>query len=127
MESRSMKNEFYVTKQNINKASLWKNTKLLLGRLDIELTERCDNNCIHCCINLPADDLNAKDKELSTSQIKNILEEAVSLGCMTVRFTGGEPLLREDFEELYVFARKIGLRGDSGDTLLINLLILLKH
>jgi len=44
-----------------------------------------------------------------------------------VRFTGGEPLLREDFEELYVFARKIGLRGDSGDTLLINLLILLKH
>ena len=22
-----------------------------LGRLDIELTERCDNDCIHCCIN----------------------------------------------------------------------------
>jgi len=27
-----------------------------LGRLDIELTERCDNDCVHCCINLPAGD-----------------------------------------------------------------------
>ncbi|MDP8230003.1 MAG: radical SAM protein [Candidatus Gorgyraea atricola] len=82
----------------------------VLGSLDIELTERCNNNCIHCCINLPEGDLNAKDKELSTSQIKNILKEAVSLDCLTVRFTGGEPLLRDDFEELYVFARKLGLK-----------------
>ena len=27
-----------------------------LGRLDIELTERCDNDCVHCCINLPVGD-----------------------------------------------------------------------
>jgi radical SAM protein with 4Fe4S-binding SPASM domain len=38
------------------------------------------------------------------------LQEAVSLGCLTVRFTGGEPLLREDFADLYIFARKLGLR-----------------
>ena len=101
----------YVIKQNINKTSLWKNSKpILLGRLDIELTERCNNNCIHCCINLPADDLETKKKELSTDELKRIIEEAVSLGCLTVRFTGGEPLLREDFEELYIFARKLGLR-----------------
>jgi len=100
----------YVTKLPINKASLWENKSLVLGRLDMELTERCNNNCIHCCINLPADDLTAKKKELSSQEIKNILKEAVSLGCMTVRFTGGEPLLREDFEELYVFARRLGLK-----------------
>ena len=105
-----MKTSSYVEKQRIGKASLWKAGVPILGRLDIELTERCNNNCIHCCINLPADDLDAKAKELSTSQIKNILEEAVSLNCLTVRFTGGEPLLREDFEELYVFARKLGLK-----------------
>jgi radical SAM protein with 4Fe4S-binding SPASM domain len=29
---------------------------------------------------------------------------------LKVRFTGGEPLLREDFEELYLFARRLGLR-----------------
>jgi len=100
----------YVTKKIIGEASLWKNKAPLLGRLDIELTERCNNNCIHCCINLPADDLNAKSKELSTEEIKKILKEAVSLDCTSVRFTGGEPLLREDFEELYIFARKLGLK-----------------
>ena len=102
--------ESYVVKQDLNKASLWKSTKPLLGRLDIELTERCNNNCIHCCINLPAADLDAKNKELSTEEIKDILKEAVSLGCMSVRFTGGEPLLRDDFEELYVFSRRLGLK-----------------
>jgi len=38
------------------------------------------------------------------------LEEAAELGCLPVRFTGGEPLLRNDFEELYLFARKLGLK-----------------
>ncbi|MDD5097587.1 MAG: radical SAM protein [Candidatus Omnitrophica bacterium] len=97
-------------KQKIGQAVFPKNNLVLLERLDLELTERCNNNCIHCCINLPVDSLEAKNKELSTEDIENILKEAVSLGCITVRFTGGEPLLREDFRELYIFARKLGLR-----------------
>ncbi|NQU17890.1 MAG: radical SAM protein [Candidatus Saganbacteria bacterium] len=76
----------------------------------MQLTERCNNNCIHCCINQPADDLLLKEKELSTKEIKNILQEAATLGYLTVRFTGGEPLLRDDFSELYVFARKLGIK-----------------
>lgn len=101
---------------NITDASIYARGKerfrktSILNRLDIELTERCNNNCIHCCINLPKDDIAAKEKELSIDSIKTILREAVSLGCMSVVFTGGEPLLREDFEEIYVFARKQGLR-----------------
>lgn len=105
-----MQSESYVIKQRVDKASLWKDKSPFLGRLDIELTERCNNNCIHCYINLPFDDLEAKNKELTTDEIKNILKEAESLGCMSVRFTGGEPLLREDFEELYVFSRRLGLK-----------------
>ena len=89
---------------------MWKNKGPLLSRLDMGLTERCNNNCIHCYINLPANDIKAKEKELSTIEIKYILKEAASLGCLKVRFTGGEPLLREDFEELYLFARKLGLK-----------------
>jgi len=89
---------------------LWKKRAPLLTYLDMELTERCNNDCIHCYINLPANDKNAKAKELPPEKIKAILEEAVSLGCLKVRFTGGEPLLREDFEELYIFARKLGLK-----------------
>lgn len=81
-----------------------------LGHLDIELTERCNNNCIHCCINLPEDDRKAQSREMTTEQVKSILTEAADLGCLQVRFTGGEPLLRPDFEELYVFARRLGLK-----------------
>ena len=103
--------ESYFIKQDLNKTSFGKNgVPMLLGRLDIELTERCNNNCIHCCINLPVDDKNALSREMPTEKIKQILREAADLGCMSVRFTGGEPLLREDFKELYVFAKKLGLK-----------------
>jgi len=100
----------YVVRLSSEKASFWKTVKPTLSDLDIELTERCNNNCVHCCINLPADDLIAKKREISTEGIKRILKEAVSLGCLTVRFTGGEPLLRDDFEELYLYARRLGLK-----------------
>ena len=105
-----MQSSPYVAKQNINNIFLQNKKKVLLSKLDIELTERCNNNCMHCFINLPVDDVIAKNKELSKDEIKSILKEAVTLECMTVRFTGGEPLLREDFEELYIFARKLGLK-----------------
>lgn len=78
-------------------------------QLDIELTERCNNDCIHCCINLPENDADARRRELTTSQIKDILKQAADIGYLQVRFTGGEPLLRSDFEELYLFARRLGM------------------
>jgi len=100
----------YIVRLSSQESPLWETTRPVLMELDIELTERCNNNCIHCCINLPADDLMAKERELSTSAIKGILKEAASLGCLSVRFTGGEPLLRDDFEEIYLYARKTGLK-----------------
>ena len=87
-----------------------KGRKAQLQQLDIELTERCNNNCIHCFINLPEDDQEAKKKELSTEELKILLREAASLGCLDVRLTGGEPLLRNDFEEIYEFTRRLGIR-----------------
>ncbi len=105
-----MNTKSYVEKIKSSQSLLWDKRSPLLKRMDIELTERCNNNCIHCCINLSADDQLAKDKELSTDQLKTILEQASSLGCLSVRFTGGEPLLREDFEELYLFTRRLGIR-----------------
>jgi MoaA/NifB/PqqE/SkfB family radical SAM enzyme len=82
----------------------------LLSQLDIELTERCNLDCIHCYINQPAGDLERKNREMSTGQVKTILHEAAGLGCLTIRYTGGEPLLRKDFEELYLYARRLGLK-----------------
>lgn len=81
-----------------------------LGALDIELTERCPNNCVHCCINLPVNDRAARARELTTAQVREILTQAADLGCLQVRFTGGEPLIRPDFEELYLYARRLGMK-----------------
>jgi MoaA/NifB/PqqE/SkfB family radical SAM enzyme len=105
------------------KASLYHDKKPLLNVLTMELTERCNNDCIHCCVNLPADDQATRERELSTAQIMAILTEAASLGCMTVRYTGGEPLLREDFEELYLFTRRLGL----GVALFTNATLITPH
>lgn len=82
----------------------------LLGQLDIELTERCNNRCIHCLINRPEHDREAKAREMDTAFVLDVLRQAADLGCMTVRFTGGEPLLRPDFTELYLAARRLGMQ-----------------
>jgi radical SAM protein with 4Fe4S-binding SPASM domain len=91
-------------------STLWKQKGPLLPHLDIELTERCNNDCIHCCVNLPASDREARARELTTAEIERILDEAAGLGCLAVRYTGGEPLLRGDFEELYLYARRLGIK-----------------
>ncbi len=105
-----MTKDSYITRQNWDDAEVWKHSKPLLRLLDVELTERCNNNCIHCLINIPASDVEAEEMELSCEEIKAVLKEAASLGCLTIRFTGGEPLLRDDFEELYLYARRLGMR-----------------
>lgn len=93
-----------------NKPVIIKSSANILSTFTIELTERCNNNCVHCYINQPADDQAVISHEMPTDEVKKHLEEAVSLGALQVKFTGGEPLLRDDFEELYIFARKLGLK-----------------
>lgn len=105
-----MSGKAYVRKVPSGQAGLWKSARPVLARLDIELTERCNNNCLHCSVNLPAGDAGAKAREWTAGRWKAVLTEAAGLGCLVVRLTGGEPLLRTDFEEIYLHARKLGLR-----------------
>lgn len=100
----------YARRVRTGDGGLWTKGKPALARLDIELTERCNFNCLHCSIGLPAGDAEARGKELDAPAIKGLLKEAAALGCLLVRFTGGEPLLREDFPEIYLAARRLGLR-----------------
>ena len=93
-----------------HESDLWSKLKRKLSHLDIELTERCNNACVHCTINLPENDLAAQRRELGTDELKRILKEAAALGCLSVRYTGGEPLLRPDFKELYLYAKRLGMR-----------------
>jgi radical SAM protein with 4Fe4S-binding SPASM domain len=76
---------------------------------ELEVTARCNNDCKHCYINLPAADQEAKRKEISLEQISNIADQAVAMGALWCLITGGEPLLREDFFDIYMTLKKKGL------------------
>jgi radical SAM protein with 4Fe4S-binding SPASM domain len=75
----------------------------------LELTERCNLNCVHCYINRPVHDREAQGRELTTGQWLAILDDMAAAGTLWVLFTGGEPLLRPDFRELYVHAKSLGM------------------
>lgn len=98
----------YVVKRPLGQAPLLTGARPRVEQIDIELTERCNNNCIHCCINRPAADP-MRAMEMNTGQVRDLLRQAADLGCLQVRFTGGEPLLRPDFEDIYIHARRTGL------------------
>ncbi len=70
----------------------------------IELTYRCQFDCVHCYCK----GLENKKKELSTCRWKEIIDELQRAGCLWLAFTGGDPLVREDFLELYAYARERG-------------------
>lgn len=91
--------------------SLWERikTKRTVVSFDLEVTARCNNNCRHCYINLPVDDKAAKQKELSVEEIGDIADQAVALGAVWCLITGGEPLLRPDFAEIYMTLKRKGL------------------
>jgi len=70
----------------------------------IELSYRCNLNCIHCYCKGSED----KNRELTTQDWKKILDEIQTEGCTTLTLTGGDPLLRDDFLEIYSHAKKNG-------------------
>jgi radical SAM protein with 4Fe4S-binding SPASM domain len=75
----------------------------------LELTRQCSLNCVHCY--LGDQELIRKDrhKELDTRQWLRIIDEIVEAGCLFLLLTGGEPLLRKDFAEIYTYAKQHGL------------------
>ncbi len=76
---------------------------------DLEVTARCSADCRHCYINLPAGDPAAKGAEMTAKEILGIARQAADLGAMWCLVTGGEPLLRDDFEEIYLGLKRMGL------------------
>lgn len=100
-----------VTAKSIAGYSLWdkmKEKRAILS-FNIELTARCNNNCRHCYINLPAGSREAQNKEVTCDEVLDIADQAIGMGALFCNITGGEPLLREDFKEIYIGLKKRGL------------------
>ncbi len=68
--------------------------------VQLDITYRCNNQCRHCWISLPAGH-EKKHEELSLEEIVRIVAEARSLGARSWALSGGEPMVRPDFEEIF--------------------------
>jgi radical SAM protein with 4Fe4S-binding SPASM domain len=75
----------------------------------IDLTQRCNLRCIHCYLGQKTAPRVNPGREMRTGQILSLIDEITEAGCLFLLITGGEPLLREDFPEIYRHAKKSGL------------------
>lgn len=74
----------------------------------LELTFRCNLRCVHCYVAHGHNGLPGQE-ELTCAEICGILDQVTDEGCLWLLLTGGEPLLRPDFLDIYGYARRKGL------------------
>ncbi|SDZ80314.1 cyclic pyranopterin phosphate synthase [Haloplanus vescus] len=69
----------------------------------VSLTDRCNFDCVYCHNEGLGDTrgpMEAQDDEMSADEIVRFLEVAAEFDVDSVKFTGGEPMLRDDLEEI---------------------------
>ncbi len=69
----------------------------------VSLTDRCNFDCVYCHNEGLGDTrgpLEPQDDEMSTDDVVRFLEVAAESDVQKVKFTGGEPMLRDDLEEI---------------------------
>ena len=77
---------------------------------NFELTARCNFNCPMCYVHMTEDQLRETGKkELTAQQWLDIAKAAKDRGMVFALLTGGEPLVRKDFFEIYDGMRKMGI------------------
>jgi radical SAM protein with 4Fe4S-binding SPASM domain len=73
-------------------------------RMDLALTFRCQNDCVHCYAGGPHE-----TPELDTAQWKAVIDKLSDIGVFILTFTGGEPPLRPALAELLLYAQNRGM------------------
>lgn len=71
-----------------------------------EITYRCPLHCAFCYN--PTDYVNHTQNELDTEQWLKVLRDARKMGALQLGISGGEPLLRDDIEEIVAEAGSLG-------------------
>ena len=74
----------------------------MLSEISIEILQRCPNRCIYC-----SSHSNPQATHLIPFEIiKNVIDEAKSLGCKTVCLSGGEPFLHPQILDIISYIAK---------------------
>jgi len=63
----------------------------------LSVTPRCPCKCVHCSADRF---VTPQRRELTTDELKRVIDQTLDLGVCTMIFTGGEPLARADLPEL---------------------------
>jgi radical SAM protein with 4Fe4S-binding SPASM domain len=80
------------------------NKKVLQNKLvAFEITHKCNLRCIHCCMSAGENIENKRD--LSNLQIKEALDKIVDWNPQRILLSGGEPMLRTDFNDILIYLR----------------------
>ncbi len=69
--------------------------------IHMDVTYRCNERCVHCY--LDHDD----HGEMTTVEIKDVLDQLAEAGVFFLTFSGGEVFMRRDFLELVEYARRL--------------------
>ena len=64
--------------------------------LRLSITNRCNINCLYC----HHDGMMLSNEEMTSDEIFKILKLAKDMGVKKIRFSGGEPLIRDDIVEI---------------------------
>jgi len=69
--------------------------------VQIDLTYRCNERCVHCYLD------HDNHGEMTTAEIKHLLNELAEAGVFILTFSGGEIFVRKDFFEILEYARRL--------------------
>lgn len=85
-----------------------------VNSIHLEITGKCNLMCKYC-YNAQFNDEQKICNEMTTEQIKKLIDEAKKMGCKRFIFSGGEPFTRKDFFEIlkYVDDMKIEILTNS--------------
>ncbi len=72
------------------------------------LTHRCNLRCVHCYLGDQAAIHLHRNEELSTAEVTAILDQLAQAGALNLTLTGGDPMIRGDFMEVYTHAVRLG-------------------
>jgi radical SAM protein with 4Fe4S-binding SPASM domain len=67
--------------------------------VQLDLTYRCNERCIHCYLD------HEDHGEMTTAEIKHLLDEMAEAGVFILTLSGGEIFVRKDFFEILEYAR----------------------